>query len=526
MKRRILLMVMLGLAGMSGRGQVMFQKTYGGLDAIEEGASVQQTHDGGYIIAGTTSSYGAGSDDLYLIKTNSSGSVLWTKTFGESGGDAGYYVQQTADSGYIVAGNTNNFGAGGVYLIKTKSNGDTLWTKTYGGLNSDAANCVQQTNDGGYIILGYTYSYGAGNNDVYLIKINSIGDTLWTRTYGGTVSDVGTSVQQTTDGGYIIIGYTDSYGSGNSDVYLIKTNSTGDTLWTKTYGGIGYECGNYVRQTTDGGFIIVGFTGSFGAGNNDVYLIKTNFIGDTLWTKAYGGTGYEKGSCVQQTSDGGYIISGETNSFGVSLVALYLIKTDSIGNILWTKIYGGTHGSSGLSVQQTSDGGYIVVGSIAKFSMVSGSIYLIKTDSNGNTGCFQGNSSTIISSTATQVTLTSTIISRGGIVLSPHTIVNNGCFDTTLCTNAAIYEIPQTTSLLLTPNPFSAQATLTFQSVSPYNNMSLHVYNLFGQEVQNIFVGNNKDVIIHRNNLPSGMYFYKLIDETKALLGTGKMVVE
>ncbi|MEI6817062.1 MAG: T9SS type A sorting domain-containing protein, partial [Bacteroidota bacterium] len=103
---------------------------------------------------------------------------------------------------------------------------------------------------------------------------------------------------------------------------------------------------------------------------------------------------------------------------------------------------------------------------------------------------------------------------------------NNGCFDTTLCTNAAIYEIPQTTSLLLTPNPFSAQATLTFQSVSPYNNMSLHVYNLFGQEVQNIFVGNNKDVIIHRNNLPSGMYFYKLIDETKALLGTGKMVVE
>ena len=173
--------------------------------------------------------------------------------------------------------------------------------KTYGGTGNDYANSVQQTTDGGYIIAGYTASFGGDSSHVYLIKTDSLGDTLWTKTYGGDSSDIGNSVQQTTDGGYIVAGTTNSFGAGNVDVYLIKTNSIGDTMWTKTYGGTNIDVGSYVRQTLDGGYIIARYTGSFGAGGFDVYLIKTNSLGDTLWTRTYGGTFADFGSSVQQT---------------------------------------------------------------------------------------------------------------------------------------------------------------------------------------------------------------------------------
>jgi hypothetical protein len=194
----------------------------------------------------------------------------------------------------------------------------------------NAGNSVQQTSDGGYIIAG-TYDYGGANPQVYLIKTNASGDTLWSRTYGGTNWDKGYSVQQTSDGGYIIGGFTSSFGAGSYDVYLIKTNATGDTLWTRTYGGTGDDGGYSVQQTQDGGYIVAGWNNSFGNGAQ-VYLVKTDASGDTLWTRNYGGTDYDYGRSVQQTTDGGYVIAGQTNSFGNS-TQVYLVKTDANGNV-------------------------------------------------------------------------------------------------------------------------------------------------------------------------------------------------
>src|SRR5437867_391901 len=201
--------------------------------------------------------------------------TVFQRTYGGSGDDYGNAVQQTSDGGYIIAGSTSSFGVGGdVYLIKTNALGDTLWTRTYGSPFDDYGYSVQQTSDGGYIITGSTGSCGPGCSDVKLIKTNSLGDTLWTRTYGGSFADRGYSVQHASDGGYIIVRSTPTCGSSDVDVYLIKTNALGDTLWTRTYGGSGNDYGNSVQQTSDGGYIVGGYTLSFGAGSSDVYLIK------------------------------------------------------------------------------------------------------------------------------------------------------------------------------------------------------------------------------------------------------------
>jgi len=194
--------------------------------------------------------------------------------------------------------------------------GDTLWTRTYGGSSNDWGECLRQTSDGGYIIAGATRSFGAGSYDVYLLKTDSSGDTLWTHTYGGSSEDRGYSVQETSDGGFIVAGQTESFGAGESDLYLVKSNSSGDTLWTHAYGGSSSDYGYSVQETSDGGYIVVGVTGSFGAGGYDVYFLKTDSSGDTLWSRTYGGSGSDWGESVQHTSDGGYIVAGVCGSFG------------------------------------------------------------------------------------------------------------------------------------------------------------------------------------------------------------------
>jgi len=353
-----------------------WSKTFGG-EAADGARSVQQTADGGYVIGGSTRSFGSGLSDVYLIQTDAGGNKLWEQNYGGDKIDNGFSVQITVDGGYIIAGETQSYGFGSsdVWLLKIDPSGQKTWSQTFGGGIPEWGWSVQQTADKGYIISGSVVA--SAGPEIWLIKTDSFGRQLWYQTFDGDSDKAVSAVQQTSDGGYIIVSDARSYKTG-IDIWLIKTDANGDKIWERTFGGEGYDYAHSVQQTSDGGYIISGETKSYGAGNADVWLIKTDGAGYIVWDKTYGGEQRDSGLSVQQTSDGGYIISGETESYGAGDADVWLIKTDSAGNKVWDKTYGGGQRDSGLSVRQTADGGYIISGETESYGAGSVDVWLLK----------------------------------------------------------------------------------------------------------------------------------------------------
>lgn len=363
--------------------QITFECWYGGSQR-EEGQSVMQTSDDGYAMCGYTKSFGDSDGDVYLVRTDEYGDTLWTRTFGGSSYEQSFRVEQTNDDGFIIAGLTHSFGSlSQMYLIKTDSSGNLDWQGTYGGGYVEYGYSAQQTSDNGYIICGSTNTYGAGSYDMYLVKTDSLGVMDWQKAFGGTGNDRGHTVDQTDDGGYILAGYTHSFGAGGADVYLVRTDESGDTLWTGTYGGSDDDLPHYgrcVRQTYDGGFVVAGYTKSYGAGLYDMYLLKTDSLGNMEWEETYGGSDMDTGRSVEQLPDGGFIIAGSTKNFGAVLYDVYLVRTDADGGVIWTETFGGAEYDYGESVQQTTDGGYIIGGYTKSYGSGEFDFYLIKTE--------------------------------------------------------------------------------------------------------------------------------------------------
>ena len=360
---------------------VEWERTFGGT-GCDVAYSVQQTFDGGYIIGGCTSSYGAGDNDIWLLKTNSAGDSLWSHTFGGNGTDVGRCAQQTSDGGYIIGGSSNSFSTGGndydVYLIKTDEFGNEQWNRTFGDSLGQFAEWVQQTPDGGYIITGQAIGT-TSVWDVLLLKTDDSGNEIWTHTFDISYADCGETVKLTQDGGYIIAGWTDS---GSSNALLLKTDSLGNEIWHHSYGGGASDHGECGQQTMDGGYIIAGWTQCFGAGSYDVYLVKTDSAGSEQWSHTYGWRLVENGLSVQQTLDSGYIIAGWTTSAGAGAEDFYLVKTDSTGSEQWSYTFGGESQDIAWSIQQTQDTGYIIAGYTYSYGAGSNDVYLIKTGTN------------------------------------------------------------------------------------------------------------------------------------------------
>jgi hypothetical protein len=382
------------------------------------------------------------------------------------------------------------------------------FAKTYGGTDSDFARSVQQTSDGGYIVVGETRSFGTGG-DILLIKTDANGNVIWAKTYGGANYDYAYSVQQTSDGGYILVGGTWSFGAGIFDIFLIKTDENGNIQWAKTYGGTREDYGFSFQQTSDGGYIVVGHTVSFGAGNWDVFLIKTDANGNVQWAKTYGGTDYDLAFSVEQTSDGGYIAAGYTRYVDIiSSYYVFLVKTEANGNLSWAKTYGGGISDGTFSFQRTSDNGYIVAGWTYSFGAGYSDIFLIKTDANGSIGScsiVQNVSPTVNNAPFSVTSLSPSVSSLSFTVNSVSPTVTSPTFTVSEPCPLSISESCQCVSGLITPYKGGIKITKS-------GEFDVKVYNVSGVMVKSV-KGKNEVKI----DLSKGVYFVEVVSGNRVL---------
>ena len=385
MKRIILTGIFIFIFCASLTLNAQWARTYGGID-FDRAFFIQQTSDGGYVAAGYTASGGAGISDFWVLKLSLAGVIEWQHAYGGSGDDVAYSVQETSDGGYVVAGYTYSFGAGesDYWILKLTSEGDVEWQFTYGGIGDDAAYAIQETSDKGYIVAGYTHGYGAQTSDVWILKLTSEGYIEWEHIYGGTGDDVAYSVQETSEGGYIVAGSTQYLGALDHDFWVLKLTSAGFFEWQRIYGGYGDDVAYYIQETSDEGYIVAGDTDSFGVKESELWVLKLTSIGNIEWERIYGGSDNDYLNCIQETSDGGYIVTGHTDSFGAGESDLLVLKLSSIGDIEWQRAYGGSEEDVAYFIQGTSDEGYIAAGYTDSFGAGGSDFLLLKLFSDGD----------------------------------------------------------------------------------------------------------------------------------------------
>jgi len=363
-----------------GTARADWEKSFAG-NGEAQGLSVQQTSDGGYVVAGYTALNASGNADVFLVKTDSTGNRTWSKTFGSSGIDTAYSVQPTADGGYIVAGTTQQPGHVDFdfYLIKTDAVGNLQWSKAFGDSGEDYGSAVRLADDGGYILAGCRKKVPAAGDlsDAYLVKTDYLGKEMWSKTFDAHQQEHFADVKPTTDGGYIAVGAAEDNGTGN--VYVVKTDTTGAATWSKTLANSRYDFGQTINQTSDGGFVI-GAT----ADDNRARVIKTDSAGSQEWSQVFSVRGAFATTCQAaiQTRDGGYALIGMIAETPYDLDACqngsagdtdaYLLKTDAAGNETWREIFD-TDGCEGFTdLQQTGDGLYVITGRQANSALLIG----------------------------------------------------------------------------------------------------------------------------------------------------------
>ncbi len=340
--------------------------------------------DGGHIIVGSTEGYGAVGEDLWMFKVNSDGAVAWNKHYGGAGNESGFNVIGTSDGGYAVVGATTSYGAGeeDIWLIKTDSEGNMLWNQTYGGVYDDEGWMLLQTSDGGYLVTGLTCT-SEGIADGWLLKVDSSGNLQWQKTYGGNGDDGLYGITKTSEGGYVLAGFTNSTGAGKYDAWVIKVDSAGTQQWAKTYGGADVDVAYQAFETTGTDYVIDGITHSFGAGEADIWLFMTDAMGGMMWNYTYGGPQDDSGWYGVKTPDG-YALGGYTYSYGTNgNAAAWLVKVDVNGMTMWNKTYGADKDYYGWAVTQTAEGGYAISGEVESADSSTCHAFLIVTDASG-----------------------------------------------------------------------------------------------------------------------------------------------
>ncbi len=472
--------------------------------------------------------------DRTLAKISSSGNVDWAKNYKVNTWLVS--VARTFDGGYIATGTVYfiNNGNHKIISIKVDATGNLIWNKLYGGTDDkdEWGYSICQTRDSNYIIAGTTTTYGMGANDIYLIKIDKEGNFIWAKTIGEEHSETVYRIKQDNDGNLLVIGYTFKT-SNNADIYLVKLNESGDTIWTKTYGGSYHESGHDVIQTSDGGYAILGTSGSIAPARLvDVALIKTDIDGNLIWGKTYGGYDVDEGSQLWELPDHGFILSGQTESFGSGgdcppigpCRDYYLIRTDQYGDTVWTKAYG-LHGSQEWTqgVLVTEDEGFVIFGQSETLDYLCS--YLVKTDSDGYCPCNSFSTNTIVANAVFEVSSRGRT-SHGIIVSSTSTAVLDIDIelDSSLCLPVGIQE-QVAEQVTIYPNPATANLHIDLPGKLTGQQNNIKLYDQLGRElISSTLPPGTYDIDIDLSGIPNGIYVLRIFN-SDADLTSRKIVI-
>ena len=461
----------------------LWTRTYGG-SVADVARSMIKNSDGNIVIIGFRQDAPSNIRNVWMLNIDTQGDTIWTKSYGGELTDDGVDIHQTSDGGYFVIGNTNSFGTGltDIWLLRTDADGDTLWTRTFGDSSQDLANSGFLSLDGGVIISGSRIPSIGSGYDGWLIKTDTLGDTIWTNSYGLPSSDnleFGVTLLETHDGFTIWTTKTLIFGTDEAFILLLKYDNQGNIIWQNGFDIPGEEQFNSMIEISDGGFLLSGWKLYDPNNGMDLWLVRTDSNGDTLWTKSYGGSSDDIGYDVIQVADKGFVVTGYTQSYGAGGKDLWVIRTDSLGDSLWTRTYGGAKDDEGYSIIQTDDGDYLIAGNTKSYGEGSYDIWLLMLSEN------------------------------------PITVIENSI------------NLPDRFQLEQNhPNPFNPSTTIEY-SLPKSGDVSLNVYNIIGQEVIRL-VNENQQVGNHHikwdaSNVASGVYIYRL--QAGEFVQTKKMVL-
>ena len=349
--------------------ETVWQKAYGG-DGRDRAYGVVALKNGGAMVAGMSRTYGHGRSDMLIVKLDKKGKTVWRSSYGGKKRDFAYNITRTSDGNFIAVGSSESFSKDGnldVYVVKFDTEGKRAWQKTYGGDEKDEAKAVVAVGGGGVLVAGYTESYGKGRKDIYILYIDKNGKEIWSKAIGGKEDDVANDIKLTADGGFVVVGGTESYGAGSSDFYVLKFDGKGKFLWDKVYGEANEDVLNTVAATPNGGFVVAGKTKSFGSKHSDIDIINYDKNGKTIWHKIFGFDSKEWANDIIRIPGGGYLLAGTTKSFGFGKFDFYLLEIDSKGSSVWANVYGGENKDMAHALTRMADGTILVVGETESF---------------------------------------------------------------------------------------------------------------------------------------------------------------
>lgn len=505
--------------------QSIFQKNY--LGANESIGYSIQADSTGYILAGTTSSSGQGGQDVLIIKTDLDGNIAWAKTIGGTGDEVAHCIKKTSDGGYIIVGSTSSYvyapvDSSNFYIIKLNNSGSVQWTRAIGSIDVEVANDVVETYDHKFAIVGYTKSIGPGNEDIYFMELDTAGSLLWSYGIGGSGSDFGNSLVQTSTHDFFIVGSTTGFSAGGQIPFLIITNELGvlqNPSYTFELNTTVTTKKRYFTKIIEGYFndyVITGSDGLGSIGDAQHFILD---IGQNIavnWMKKYFlNSGEGVGTSLEKTLSGGFIIGG---TMGIDHPAL--IKTDGIGQLISTKFYpdiGSSYYGKGLDVKPTSDGGFALLG--YRYNSTDTSVYLIKTNSNLSSGCDEHDgfinsvsnmNPTLNLQTATSATGSNYIAIDSGVVATAFPFMNVICF-----TVGINHDFPALEAFQI----HQSDNSIEFQLNDPNDFIvNAKIFSSLGGEVKLM-----NQPYISINSLARGIYFYQVITDRQKCYG-GKFI--